>query len=84
MDSPKRASDALPALKGASHDASREACASLENRAQSGGFPNADGVMGEAPSQIAIGSSFTTRLAHASPHRPRLPNRLMLGLYVLS
>ena len=31
MDSPERASDALPALEGATQDASLEACASLED-----------------------------------------------------
>ena len=48
------------------------------------GSPNANGVMGEAPSEIVVGPLFTARLAHSSPHKRRLPNRLMLGSYVLS
>ena len=48
------------------------------------GSPNADGVMGKALSEIVVGPLFTARLAHSSPHKPRLPNRLMLGSYVLS
>ena len=44
----------------------------------------ADGVMGEASSEIAVGPSFLARLVNVDPRRPRLPSRLMLGLYVLS
>ena len=36
MDSPERAFDALPALEGAAQDASKEACASLEDGALAG------------------------------------------------
>ena len=83
MHSLERAFDALPALEGASQDASREACASLEDGVPAEGPPNADGVMGESLSEIVVGPSFLARLANACPHRPRLPNRLMLGSYVL-
>ena len=83
MDSPKRAFDALPALEGASYDASKEACASLEDGVSVRGPSNVDGVVGEAPSKIAVGPSFLARLANADPYRPRLPDRLMLGSYVL-
>ena len=65
--------------RGASQDASTEACASLEDGVLAGGPPNADGVVGEALLEIAVGLSFSTRLANAGPHRPRLPNWLMLG-----
>ena len=61
-------------LEGASQEASREACASLEDGVPVEGPPNADGVVGEAPSEIAIESSFYTRLANSGPRRPRLPN----------
>ena len=37
VDSPERASDALLALEGASQEASKEACASLENGVPTGG-----------------------------------------------
>ena len=83
MDSSVRASDALPDLEGASQDASKEACASLEDGVPAEGPPNADGVVGEALSEIAIGSSFSVRLENAGPSRLRLPNRFMLGSYVL-
>ena len=45
--------------------------------------PNADGVVGEAPLEITVGLSFFNKLANVDPRRPRLPNRMMLGLYVL-
>ena len=50
---------------------------------QLGGPSNVDGVVGEAPSEIVVGSSFLARLANADPHLPRLPDRLMLGSYVM-
>ena len=56
VDSPKRASDSLPVLEGAAQDASKEACASLENGAPIEGPHNADQVIHEAPSaETAIG-----------------------------
>ena len=39
VDSSERALDALPALEGVSKDASREACASLEDGVLVGGLP---------------------------------------------
>ena len=48
-----------------------------------GGSPNVNGDMGEAPSETAVGPSFLARLENVDPHNPRLPDRLMLGLYVL-
>ena len=39
--------------------------------------------MGEAPSEIVVGPSFSARLANVGLRRLRLPNRLMLGSYVL-
>ena len=74
VDSLERASDALSALEGASQDASKEAYALLEDVVPTGGSPNADGVVGEAPSEIAVGLSFLARLANAGPCRPRMSN----------
>ena len=81
MDSLEQASDALSV--GASQDASRKACALLEDEVPAKGPPNAVGVLGEAPSEIVVGPSFSAKLANAGPCRLRLPNRLMLSLYVL-
>ena len=72
------------ALEGASQDASKEACALLEDGVPTGRPPKANGVMGEASSEIAIGPSFSARLVNVDPRRPRLPSQLMLGLYVMS
>ena len=72
VDSPKRVSDALLALEGASQDASKEACALLEDGVPIEGPPNAVGVVGEALLEIVVGPSFSVRLANADPHRPRL------------
>ena len=83
VDSPEQAFDALSALEGASQDASREACALLEDGVPTRGPPNADGVVGEAPSKIVVGPSFSARLSNVSPRRPRMPNRLMLSSYIL-
>ena len=83
MDSPEQTSGALQALEGASPDSSREACPSLKDGVPTGGPPNADGIVGEAPSKTAVGPSFSVKLENVSPHRPRLPDQLMLGTYVL-
>ena len=83
VDSSERASDALSALEDASQDAFGEACASLEEGVPTEGPPDADGVVGEAPSEIAARLSFSVRLANAGPRRKRMPNRLVLGSYVL-
>ena len=83
MDSPERASDTLSALEGAFQDASREACASLEDRILTKGPPDAARVEGEARSEIDDGLSFSAKLANAGRSRPRLHDRLMLGSYVL-
>ena len=73
----------MTALDGVSRDASKEACASLEDGVPTERPPNAARVEGEALSDIVVGSSFSTRLANADPHRLRLSNQLMLSLYVL-
>ena len=79
MDSLEQAPDALLTLKGASQDAPKQACALLEDGVLVKGPPNVDGVVGEALLEIVVGSSFLARLANADPHRPRLPNRLVLS-----
>ena len=84
VDSPEQASDALLALKCALQDVSREACASLEDEVQIEEPHNADRVVRETPSEIAVGLSFSARLANAGPRKLSLPNWLMLGLYVLA
>ena len=48
MDSLERAFDALPALEGATQDASREVYASLEDGVPVEGLSNGDSVMREA------------------------------------
>ena len=49
-DSLERASNALPIVEGViAQDASREACASLEDGTLAGRPPNTDKVVGEAP-----------------------------------
>ena len=47
------------------------------------GPPNADVVVGEAPSKIVVRPLFSAKLANVGPCGPRLPNRLVLGSYVL-
>ena len=71
------------ALECAALDASKEACASLEDGVPAREPHNGNRVVGEAPSEIVVGSSFSARHADAYPRKPRLPNRLMLGSYVL-
>ena len=57
MDSPRRASDALSTLEGASQDAAKKAYASLEDGASAGGLPNIDQAVREAPTiERTIGS----------------------------
>ena len=65
MDSLERASDALPALEGATQEAPKEACASLENGVPTEGSSNADRVVGEAPLEIVVELPFSARLANA-------------------
>ena len=61
-NSPKKAFDALPALEGAAQDASKEACASLEDGTPAERPPSADKVVGEAPSaKIVIGPSLLAK-----------------------
>ena len=47
VDSQNEPPDALPTFEGASQDASREACASLEDGVPARGPPNAHGVVGK-------------------------------------
>ena len=70
------------ALDGAPQDAFREACAPLEDGILAGGSPGAEGVVAEALLKVASTPSFSTKLASVGPRRPRMPNRLLLSLYV--
>ena len=83
VDSPYQASGAPPSLKGASQDASEEACALLQDVVPIGGPLDAEGVVGEAPSETVIVPSFSTKLSNASPCKPRMLNRFVLSSYVL-
>ena len=69
-------------MEGTSQDASREACASLEDGVLIEGPSNDDGLVGKASSEIVIRSLFLARVSNVGPSRPRLPNRLMPGSYV--
>ena len=86
VESPERASDSLLTLEGAGQDASKEACASLEDGAPTRGPLNADQAISEAPSaEITVSSPMQARrssLAIPNARRARLPDRLVLGLYV--
>ena len=74
----------------ATQDAFKEACASLEDRAPTGGPPNVDQVVSEAPSaETTIGppllarrSSLTTSNACKARLPDKLPDKLVLGSYV--
>ena len=86
MGSPERASNSLSTLEGAAQDASKEACASLEDGALVGGPPNADQVVREAPYVETIVSPLLqarrSNLIIPDAHKVRLPNRMVLGSYV--
>ena len=53
LDSPERASKAIPALKGATQEASREVSKALEDAILAGGPSDADIVVREASLEIA-------------------------------
>ena len=62
MDSLERASDVLPTLEGAGQDASKEACAPLEEGIPVEGPPSAGKVVGEATSaETAVGPLLSAR-----------------------
>ena len=83
MDSLEHALDSLSALEGATQEAPRTACASLEDGVPAKRPPNVDRVMGKAPLEIAVELSFSDRLANAGPHRPMGPDRLVLNSLVI-
>ena len=64
MDSPKRASEAIPALEGAAQEASLEAGKALEDGVPVEGPSDADRVAKEAPSKIVVRPLF---FANAGP-----------------
>ena len=73
-------------MEGAAQDASKEACASLEDGALAGEPLNSNQVVSDAPSaKRIIGSLLHARrsnLAILGALKARLPDRLMLGSYV--
>ena len=83
MDSQERASDALPALEGAAQEAPKEACAYLEDRIPTGGPPNVNRVVGEAPLEIVVELLFSTRLANADPLRLRGIDKLVISTPII-
>ena len=76
----------MPALECATQDASKEACASLEDGVPAGGPPNVDEVISEAPStETTVGPPLMARrssLTTSSARKARLPDKLVLGSYV--
>ena len=83
VDSSKWALDSLPALEGATQEAPKETCVSLEDGVPDGGPPDANKVMGEAPLEITVELSFSARLVNDGPHRLRGPGRLVLNSPVI-
>ena len=70
----------MSALEGVAQDIAKEACASLEDGAPTGGLPNTNRVVSETPTvETTIGLLLQTRQP-----KLRLSDRLMLGLYVKS
>ena len=67
VDSPDRAVDAQLALEGAPQDASKEACASLEDGILVGGSPGAEGVVAKAPLVVATAPLFASKLVKSRP-----------------
>ena len=67
MDSPKRDSEAIPTLEGATQESSREAGKALEDGVPAEGHSDTDRVVREAYLEIAIGPSFLAKLSNASP-----------------
>ena len=86
VNSPEKAPDALPTLEGATQDAFKEACASLENEAPVERPPNIDKDVREAlTAETTIGPLLQARrfsLTIPGTRRARLHDRLMLGSYV--
>ena len=58
------------------------ACATLEDGIPTGGSPGVEGVMAEAPLEVATAPSFFTRLVNVNSHRPRMLDRLLPSTYV--
>ena len=82
LDSLERAFDANSYLEGATQEASRETCASLESGSIAEGPPGADKVVGEAPLRVVVGPLFLARLVMVDPRRPRGTDRLVLKAHV--
>ena len=82
VDSLDIAFDAQPDLKGAFQDALREVGASMEFGIPTGDSFDAERVMVEASLEVAASPSSLTRLMSSGLRRPRIPDRLLLSMYV--
>ena len=86
MDSPERILEALSAIEGATRDASRNACTTLEDEISAGEFPLIDDAFIEtslvetidALPQWAILAHFTVDGARRPPNRPVLNSYVKL------
>ena len=82
MNSPERAPDGMLALKDAAQRALKEACATLEDRAPTGGSLIANQFVGQAPPAVAAYLAFLVRLARVGPRRAKMLDKLVLSSYV--
>ena len=82
MDSLEQTPNDMLDLEGSALDALKEAFATLEDQAPVRGSPNANQVLGEAPSEAAFDQVFLDKLAIASPRRVRMVDRMVLSSYV--
>ena len=69
-------------MKGGPQDAPREACAPPEDGILAGGSPDAEGVATEARLDVVVAPSFLTRFISVGPRRPRIPDQLLVSMYV--
>ena len=79
VDSPNRAFGALLALEDSPLGPSKEARVLPEGRIPTEGSPGAEGVVVEAPLEVAPAPSFLYRLASVGPRRTRTPEQLLLS-----
>ena len=76
------ASGTLLALKGATYEVPKELCASTGDGVPDGGPPDAVRAVGEAPLEITVEPSFSSRLANSAPRRIKGPSSLVLNSLV--
>ena len=78
MDSLDLTSDDQPVLEGAPNKVG----APLEKGIPVGGPSNVDEIGDEAPLRVAAASILSPRLEDTEPSRKRLPDRVLLSIYV--